>query len=276
MRYIKEKNAIIVFDKENFNPYHILECGQVFSFQKDGDDYVVYPQDKYARIVEQDDKYIIKTDDVDFFEDYFDLKNDYEKIKKELGKFQILKEPIKFGHGIRILNQNLFETLISFIISANNNIKRIKMILNNLRKNLGHKIKDDIYSFPTFDSLLGCDEEFFKQMGAGYRAKYLVNVLRQIDENGLQNMRNLETSQLRNKLIDLSGVGPKVADCILLFGYKKGDVFPVDTWISQMYNEFYSKLENREKIRKNLVEEFKNLSGYAQQYLFFYQRSKNR
>ena len=89
-------------------------------------------------------------------------------------------------------------------------------------------------------------------------------------------MKILDTDTLRKELMNLSGVGPKVADCILLFGYKKGDVFPVDTWINQMYNEFYFKHDNREKIRKNLVDEFKNLSGYAQQYLFFYQRSKNK
>lgn len=273
MKYVKEKNKIVVFDKEDFNPEHILECGQVFCFDKKEKSYVVFPQDKYALIIEKNDCYEIETEDVDYFEDYFDLKNDYAKIKNQLSKFEILNKPLQFGHGIRILNQNLFETLISFIISANNNIKRIKLILNNLRKNLGNKICGDIFSFPTYLSLKECDEAFFKKMGAGYRAQYLVKVLSQIDPQILEEKRNLNTDELRKFLISLSGIGPKVADCVLLFGYKKGDVFPVDTWINQMYNQFYCVEDNREKIRNNLVLQFGNLSGYAQQYLFYFQRS---
>ena len=273
MRYVKEKDRIFVYDKVDFNPQHILECGQVFCFQKVEDKYIVFPEDKYAEIIENDDCYIIKTKDVDYFENYFDLKNDYGKIKKNLSKYNILKNPLKYGYGIRILNQNLFETLISFIVSANNNIKRIKLILNNLRKNLGKEIERGVYSFPTYEKLKECDEDFFKAMGAGYRALYLVKVLGQTSPQILEEKRNLNTSQLRNYLISLSGIGPKVADCILLFGYKKGDVFPVDTWINQMYNQYYKIEENREKIRKNLVDEFGNMSGYAQQYLFYFQRS---
>lgn len=273
MKYKKEKNKLIVYDKENFNPQHILECGQVFCFDKVDDKYIVFPQDKYAEIIEKDDCYIIKTKDVDYFEDYFDMKNDYEKIKKNLAKYDILKNPLRFGYGIRILNQDLFETLISFIISANNNIKRIKLILNNLRKNLGKEVECGVYSFPTYERLKDCDEEFFKKIGAGYRSSYLVKVLKQTSPSILKEKYRLNTSQLRNYLISLSGIGPKVADCILLFGYKKGDVFPVDTWINQMYNQFYRKEDNRERIRKMLVEEFGNMSGYAQQYLFYFQRS---
>ena len=115
---------------------------------------------------------------------------------------------------------------------------------------------------------------FFKDIGAGYRASYLYKVVRQVNEKTLESWRELPTKELRNKLIALSGVGPKVADCVLLFGYGKKDVFPVDTWINQMYNKFYKPLDNREKIRENLVNEFGELSGYAQQYLFFSMREK--
>lgn len=273
MKYVKQNDRIVIYNKEDFNPQHILECGQVFCYDKIGDDYISYPEDKYAVISEVNEGYIIKTKDVDYFEHYFDLKNDYKKIKQNLSSFEILKKPLVFGHGIRILNQNLFETLISFIVSANNNIKRIKLILNNLRKALGHKIENDVYSFPTFEALKKCDEDFFKKMGAGYRAQYLTKVLSQITPEMLEEKRVLDSTQLRNFLVSLSGIGPKVADCILLFGYKKDDVFPVDTWINQMYNQFYHKKDNREKIRKNLVDEFEHMSGYAQQYLFYFQRS---
>lgn len=271
MIYKKLKNEIIIIDKSQFNPTHILECGQVFCFKKDEEGYSVFPQDKFAKIIEKDDGYHIITKDVNFFENYFDLETDYLQIKRSLKKFELLKGPLNFGYGIRILKQDLFETLISFIISANNNIKRIKLILDNLREYFQKENNGKI--FPTYLQLSNQNEQFFKNMGCGYRAKYLVNVLKEIKPAILKDWEKLNTNELQKKLISLSGVGPKVADCILLFGYGKKDVFPVDTWINQMYNKFYSKLDNRQKIRENLIMQFKNLSGYAQQYLFYYQRS---
>ena len=275
MKYQIEENIIKIFSKDQFNPTHFLECGQVFCFKKEGEKYIVFPQDKYAEITEKNDYFeikVLKKGDISYFIDFFDLKTDYNEIKKELFNFNIMHKPLDFGYGIRILNQDLFETLVSFIISANNNIKRIKMILNNLRQHLGKPMYKDIYSFPTYENMLACDENFFKKMGSGYRASYLFKVLRQINPNDLQEMKKLSTAHLQQRLISLSGIGPKVADCIMLFGFHREDVFPVDTWIHQMYNQFYSPLENRNQIRKNLIDEFGKLSGYAQQYLFYYQR----
>ncbi len=269
MIYTIEKEYIKVIDKSEFNIEHILECGQVFCFNKKDNGYEVFPQDKYAFVVEEEDCYKIFTEDKNYFVKYFDLDRNYSKVKEELNKHKIMQEPIEFGYGIRILKQDLFETLISFIISANNNIKRIKLILNNLRKNLS----EDGKSFPSYDQLKSCDEQFFKQMGAGYRASYLYKVLRQITPKQLEEYSSLNTDALREKLILLSGVGSKVADCILLFGFNRFDVFPVDTWIQKMYNSFYSPLENRRMISKILVKQFSKQSGFAQQYLFYYQRS---
>ena len=110
-------------------------------------------------------------------------------------------------------------------------------------------------------------------MGTGYRAGYLYKVLREITPEMLSAFASLPTDKLRASLIALSGVGPKVADCVMLFGYNRFDVFPVDTWIVKMYNMFYAPQDKREQIAKNLVDEFGELSGYAQQYLFYYQRS---
>lgn len=267
------KDYIKVFEKQEFNPLHILECGQIFCYNKEGEIYKVYPLDQYAEIEEKGDYYLIKTNNPRFFVDFFDLERDYNEIKAKLSKLDIMKEPIAFGEGIRILNQDLFEMLISFIISANNNIKRIKLILGNIRRNLGEKIAENIYSFPTYEKLCTVDEEFFKLMGAGYRASYLVKVLKQITPTQLADFKNLDSENLRKALLNLYGVGPKVADCIMLFGYHRADVFPVDTWIQQMYCHFYEKLDNREQIRKNLLIEFGDLSGYAQQYLFYFSRT---
>lgn len=272
MKYKIENDKITIYSKEDFNPQHILECGQVFSYSQEGDEYIVFPQDKFAKIVENEDNYQIFTKNTDFFEEYFDLRQDYGLIKDKLKAFKILKKPIEFGHGIRILKQDLFETVISFIISANNNIKRIKLILGRLREQLGQKTEYG-YSFPSLAKMREKDEEFYKKIGCGYRASYLSKAVWQFDEETLKSWSNLPTITLRQKLLTLCGVGPKVADCILLFGYGRGDVFPVDTWIAQMYNQYYSPLENREQIRENLVAEFGQLSGYAQQYLFYFQRS---
>lgn len=270
MKYEIVKDGIKIISKDEFNPQHILECGQVFSFEKRGEKYIVYPQNKYAEIEENQDYYFIKTKDVQFFVDYFDLSTNYTKIKKDLSVHTMMEKPIEFGYGIRILNQELFETLISFIISANNNIKRIKVILNNIRKALGREIADDVYSFPTYQQLKEKPVEFFVEMGAGYRAKYLYKVLREISPTKLEEWKRLDTQDLRNSLISLSGVGPKVADCVLLFGYHRGESFPVDTWIAKMYNTYFMPVDSRIVMRDNLVKLFGDNSGFAQQYLFYY------
>ena len=263
----KEK---IIVTKEDFNIEHILYCGQIFSYEKRGDKFVVYSLDKKCEVVEKEDHYEVLSDDIDYFVNFFDLSTNYGKIKAKLGQFDMLKEPLKFGYGIRILKNNKFEMLISFIISANNNIRRIQKIINAIKIACGHQDG----SFPRREELLKLSTEDFSKLGAGYRDKYLYEVLRQVDEETLEKWDNLSTEALRKKLLTLMGVGPKVADCILLFGYGRQDVFPVDTWIEQMYNKFFDENEhNRVRIRDNLVKTFGNLSGYAQQYLFFYQRS---
>lgn len=273
MKYILEKDKILIFGKEDFNPEHILECGQIFSFFKDQtENYIVMSMDKCARILEKENGFVIETKNPEYFEGFFDLKMDYSQIKNKLSRFEILKAPIEYGYGIRILKQDLFETLISFIVSANNNIKRIKLILNRIKEKYGSRM-DGFFAFPTRQQLLAASEQDFFELGAGYRAKYLFEVLRQVDEVELEEWRSLPTRELRKKLVSLMGVGPKVADCVLLFGYARQDVFPVDTWIEQMYDRFYTHLDNRERVRENLIAEFGDLSGYAQQYLFFFMRA---
>ena len=128
-------------------------------------------------------------------------------------------------------------------------------------------------AFPTQDQLLSLNEGDFYQLGLGYRAPQMYKALRQFTAGDLQQWKKLSTEKLRAKLISISGVGPKVADCVLLFGFGRKDVFPVDTWINKMYNMFYREESNRESIRKKLLELFGSYAGYAQQYLFYFQRS---
>lgn len=270
----KLKNEIIVSNLDDFNIDHILLCGQIFRYRKTDFGYLVFSKDKIAKVYKEDDVCKIVSDDVDYFYSYFDLDKDYSKIKTDLEKFKELEEPIKYGYGIRILKQDIFEAIISFIISANNNIKRIQGIVERISEKFGKKL-GDFYAFPTIDELSLADENFFKSVGAGYRAPYLVNVIKQLktEEFDIEKMKKLSTKELRKLLIKLSGVGPKVADCILLFGFSRGDVFPVDTWGEKIYKEiFLGNLKDRNKITDFFVETFGDLAGIAQQYLFFYKR----
>lgn len=275
MKYKLFDDRIEIFGKEDFDPAHILECGQIFAYKKIGGDFFVYSKDNVAKLCENDGGFVIWTKQPTYFENFFDLKTDYGEIKSKLLKEKIMQKPVAFGSGIRILKQDLFETLISFIVSANNNIKRIQLILGRLREKFGTNM-GEFFAFPTREQLLKASEQDFADLGAGYRAKYLFKVLRQVDEKTLAEFGNLPTEQLKNKLIGLAGVGPKVADCVLLFGFGRTDVFPVDTWIEKMYRKFFDCPEkfSRTQIRQALVEHFGVLSGYAQQYLFFFMRAE--
>ncbi len=267
MIYKKFKDKIKIYGKADFNPQHILECGQIFCYKKIDDFYRVWSKDKKADIFEETDGFKIVSNDVDYFVDFFDLNTDYSLIKKHLNKFEIMKEPIKFGSGIRLLKNDVFEILVSFIISANNNIKRIQNTIFALKKKFNSE------KFPSHLQLLSLSVDDFVNLGLGYRAPQLYKALRQVCEEDLNRWQNLSTEQIRTNLINLSGIGPKVADCVLLFGFWRKDVFPVDTWINKMYNMFYSQSNNRNFIRENLLQIFGDFSGYAQQYLFYYQRS---
>lgn len=274
--YKVENNKIIITNTADFNTTHILECGQVFRFKKIAEDtYIIFSLDKVAKIVTYQDLIEIETTDVDYFVNYFDLDTDYGKIKQDLSKFEILKEPIKYGYGIRILKQDLFEMIISFIISANNNIKRIQGIIEKICEFCGTKI-GDFYAFPTLEQLTKCTVQDFKRFGAGYRAEYLHKVCRQLQEVDLEKIAKIPSCDARKMLCSLMGVGPKVADCILLFGLNRQDVFPVDTWIMKVYTDMFGgTLTNRQQIANYLVNYFgSNMSGYAQQYLFYYKREE--
>ena len=274
MKITKEKDGIIIENDNDFNIEDILECGQVFSFERtSSNSYLVVSLDKWARIVFDDKRTIIYTKEVEYFYNYFDLDTDYEKIKKEIcllyngfEKFFIV------GKGIRILRQDPYQTIISFIVSANNNIKRIKKILNKICERFGKKLECGIYSFPSASNLLQATEKDFIELGAGYRSSYLVDTISKLNSKdyNVNDMVNLDTLSLRKKLLELKGIGPKVADCILFFGFHRTDVFPVDTWIKKAYEMFSNSKRSATKISEYFVSIFKNYSGYAQQYIFNY------
>ncbi|MBQ3493950.1 MAG: 8-oxoguanine DNA glycosylase, partial [Clostridia bacterium] len=182
-----------------------------------------------------------------------------------------LKNAIKFGYGIRILNQDIIEVIIGFIISANNNIKRIMNTMQKIRQ-FGEN-RGEYYCFPSLKVLQTISVEQFKDMGAGYRAEYLVESIKVLAETNFDNIKKLDNQSLRKWLISLKGVGPKVADCIMLFGFSRCESFPVDTWIEKVYFDIFKQKKPREQMSKDLLLHYGELSGYAQQYLFYYKRS---
>jgi len=277
MKYIKEKNKIIIYNLEDFSINQILECGQIFRFWINDNDAEIVSTDKYAKILTFADRVEILTLDTDYFENFFDLKTDYSKIKKELSKDKFLRPCCEFGYGIRILKQNLFEMIISFIVSANNNIKRIKNSLNYLAENFGEKLtgvnNTNYYAFPTLERLKKITVEDYKKAGLGYRANYMYDTVQKLTGESLENFKNLTTEEQYKFLLNLKGVGEKVANCIMLFSSFDFSSFPVDTWIHKVYNHITNSNEqNRKIIMKILKAKYSNLSGYAQQYFFYYYR----
>ena len=213
------------------------------------------------------------------------MDRNYDEIKKILRKIdKHMEESIVYGDGIRILNQDLWETIISFIISANNNIPRIKGIIERISKRFGNKIEwngRNYYTFPTPEQLSKASVEDLRNLGLGFRDVRVFETT-QMAVNGEVDLKKLHaeksTQVVRDELLKLPGVGPKVADCILLFSsLKRFDVFPIDVWVRRVMNDLYIHNDDENKVDKKLVlslanEKFGDLCGIAQQYLFYWKR----
>ena len=271
MEYQKKKDLIIIKKTDDFDVVQTLECGQIFRFLIKDKTAQVFCLDKMAKINFEDD-IVIETKDVDFFENFFDLKTDYSEIKKQLGTDEFLAPAVKYGHGIRIIKNDCYEMLISFIISANNNIKRIKNSIDYLCKHFGSDM-GDYFAFPTLKQLKTATLNDFVKAGLGYRAPQMLETVDMLTDEKINDLLKMNEQEQFNFLLSLKGIGEKVANCVMLFGLGNKNVFPVDTWINKVYNNLTHTTEtNRKKITKELTSRYKDLSGYAQQYFFFYYR----
>ena len=275
---------------KSFELADIFDCGQCFRWNKQEDgSYTGIFRKNVINVQKQENtvtfKGICDGDIKEIVEDYFDLKRNYEKIKNKLSQIdKNVKTSIEYGQGIRILNQDLWEMIISYIISANNNIPRIKGIIERLSKTYGKEIEwngERYYTFPTAEELKDVSVEDYRKLGAGFRDIRLYETVhmvldKKVDLEQMQN--NPNTLEVREQLLTLSGVGPKVADCILLFStLKRFEVFPIDVWVRRVMNELYIKNEDETKVNKKEIEtlaheKFGNLAGIAQQYLFYWKR----
>ena len=271
---------------DSFQLTHIFECGQCFRWNKEEDNSYTGIFNKNVINVKKVDNSIIFKGVCDgnieeICTKYFDLETNYKEIKNKLSKIDIyLKNSIQYGNGIRILKQDLWETIISFIISANNNIPRIKSIIERISKRYGDKITfkhKDYYTFPTPKQLEEATVQEFRELGLGFRDIRVYETVQktlkgEIDLEKLKNEKNID--KLKEELLKIPGVGPKVADCIMLFSLEKYEVFPVDVWVRRVISELY--FENKEQRPKDIQnfakEHYGSLAGIAQQYLFYWRR----
>ncbi len=259
--------------KNCFDLTDTLECGQVFRYRKlQQNVYEVFSQDKHAKLVDVGCEVQVFTEDPQYFANYFDLQTDYEQTVKRISDISpIMQQAAQCGKGIRILRQDLTEMIFSFIISANNNIKRIQAIVERLCQGLGEKTPYG-YAFPTVQKMADAPVEFYKSIGAGYRDRYLKDTAQKLLSFDLESLKAMPTEQARKVLLTFEGVGPKVADCILLFGMHRGDVFPVDTWLKKVYHNYFEQGHKDAQMSTFFCNLFGQDAGLCQQYLFYFQR----
>ncbi len=281
-------SGVEVYNLSSFNPRDIFHCGQAFRWEeREENRYLLTACQRVIEVEKTKDRIIFhNTDEGDFqriWRDYFDLDTDYEKIQKRLVRRDpIMEEAVQFGRGIRILKQEPFETLISFIISSNNNIKRIKGSVEALAQTYGEVIGSYggglHYAFPTPKALSMATVEELKLLGLGYRARYVKETAGKVWESPgiLQTMMQEKRQECLEGVRNFSGVGPKVGNCVVFFSMGKREAFPVDVWVKRMMEALYFQEEKSPgEIEAFAMKKFGKDAGYAQQYLFYYAREKN-
>ena len=282
-----ENNEVIIEEVKNFNIKQILECGQCFRWKKISDtNYIGVAYGKVIEVIQEGDKVrILNSNEEDFnniWLRYFDLERDYCKVKEGLSNDDILSKSVEYGYGIRLLNQEPFELLISFIISARNSIPSIQKTVNKISERWGTPIEykgETYYTFPTPEQLADASLEDIKETGASFRSKYIVDTIKKVNESvkgdkyDLEYISSLSADECHTALQEFMGVGAKVADCIMLFSMEKSSAFPVDVWVKRAMMHFYNAEEGSlNKIRIFARNKFGEFAGFAQQYLFYYAR----
>ena len=242
--------AFRFYEKED-KTFHGVAFGKILDIEKDGNNYIF--------------KHTAKEDFLNIWYKYFDLDRDYESIVSSFSDEYLIRACKEF-HGIRILRQDPWEALCSFIISQNNNIPRIKGIVERLCRNFGEQISGDDYTFPSYEVLYDKTPEDLAGLRVGFRAKYIIDAAKKVKskEVDLYNLHLMRIEDARRELMKITGVGPKVAECTLLYGIGMMNAFPVDVWVKRIVSELYPN---------GLPECIKGVEGIAQQYLFHWRRT---
>jgi len=271
MKIIYENNNIILSSCQNFDLGQTFECGQCFRFEKDADGYFKGIANGRQLLLKQEEDTVTIFDVTlsefnEKWKSFFDLDRDYEVIINELSFDARIKTAAEKTGGLRILKQDGWETLCSFIISQNNNIPRIKKIIASLCVLLGEQISDGIYSFPSADKVAKAGIEGLAPIRSGFRAKYIIDAAEKIASGtvNFENILKLDYIEAKKELITIKGVGEKVADCVLLFGCGFYEAFPRDVWVKRVIEKYYGSDFSPDYFGKN--------AGIAQQYLFYYER----
>ena len=267
---------------EYFDPAATLGSGQMFRYRAKEGGFLVLSGSRACRVFCRGTNVLFRCreEDAEYFYKYFDLSRDYAPIVLRAATCGIpfVAEAAQAGRGIRILNQDPEETIFSFLLSQNNNIPRIRMLISRICGALGEECSfegERYFAFPSARKLAERGEDFYASLGCGYRAKYIAGTARILAEDSAAGYAALSTEKLREKLLALPGVGPKVADCIALFAYHRAEAFPVDTWIEKIYREeLGGTLVGREKIAAYFAALFGDAGGYIQQYIFRYERER--
>lgn len=285
MKYTVRENDIILHEYESFVVSQTLECGQCFRFTQIGEEnYIIVAYGKILNIYCDGTDIIFKNTTEEEFNNiwynYFDFGRNYNDIKKKISENdEILQKAVEYAPGIRILNQDRFECLISFIISQNNRIPMIKKVISNISKKYGRYIGsvdgEEYYAFPNPEELIKADEAGLMECKTGFRAKYIIDAVQKVIHGEINlNADDMDTETLRKMLMTIKGVGPKVADCTMMFSFGRCETFPTDVWVKRIMSELYfnGREASVKEIHQKAEECFGDYAGYAQQYLFNYAR----
>lgn len=247
-----------------------LDCGQCFRFEAIREyTFEGIVHGRVLTLVQEPDaiRFVHVTPDefVSVFAPYFDIHADYAELKRQFCNDATLQKAIACTDGIRVLKQDGFETLISFLISQNNNIPRIKKCIRLLCERYGTELAPGKFSFPNAKTLASCTVEDLAGLSLGYRDRYLIDAAKRVvsGELDLSVLETLPIDEARNTVRTVMGVGPKVAECVLLFGFGRHECFPMDTWMKKVMKAYYPN---------GLPKEYAGKAGIAQQYLFHYAR----
>jgi len=280
MKILFEENRVIIDEPSDFNLKHTFDCGQCFRFAENNSVYGGVAFKKKVFLSHDNGKIIIDNLTKEEFEknwfSFFDFERDYGEIKNFLCNDETMKKAVKFGQGIRILKQDFFECLISFIISQQNNIPRIQKAVEGFAEMFGEEksyMGEKYYTFPDPCDVKNITEKDLEPLKLGYRNSYIVEAIKKAASGELcgEELEALDYEEAKKKLLSVRGIGNKVADCILLFSLGKFEAFPVDTWIKKAMQTLYG-------VEEKNISEYKNInygkySGFAQQYIFYYMRS---
>ena len=278
MEIFESGNHVILKNLKHFGLSDIFDCGQCFRFDRVGESesFAGVAFGKYLAASQSEEGVYLETSLADFngtWRRFFDLDRDYQKIFEQLCQNETLKQAAQSCPGLRILRQEPFECLISFIISQNNNIPRIKKIIGSLCENFGEKITQNgriYHAFPTPEKLASLSPSELMPIKSGFRAKYILDAATkvasgEIDLDAVYAMKGTDGLEYLKKI---KGVGDKVAACVLLFSYNKLETFPVDVWIGRVLEKYYPNTD--------YTKLFGEFAGIANSYLFYYERTLER